>query len=456
MLDLKITGGLVVLRHEVRRLDIGVADGRIVRLAEHITGEASRHFDARGLHVLPGMVDAHVHLNEPRMGHWEGFESGSKALAAGGCTSFLDMPLNGLPPTVSVAAMSQKLRAAANRSSVDYALWGGLVPGNLKELEPLAAAGVIGFKAFMSEPGGEGEERFRRADYATLREGMKRIARLNRVLALHAEDESMVASLAGHSIREGRTGARDYAASRPISAERTAVRQALEMARETGCALHFVHISSAESVRIIRKAKDRGLDVTVETCPHYLVLTEDDMERMGPVAKCAPPLRSAEDQMKLWQAVADGKIDIIASDHSPSPLELKQSSNFFQAWGGIAGAQSSLELMVDEGHLKRGLPLPLLCRMLSLNPAVRFGLHPRKGEIAVGADADLALADLQRGYTLESGHLKQRHAYSPYVGRRFGCRVSATFVRGRQAYRADTQSMAEDAAEAGAWLRHST
>lgn len=454
MLDLKITGGLVVLRHEVCRLDIGVADGKIVRLAGDITDVANRHFDAQGLHVLPGMVDAHVHLNEPGMGHWEGFETGSAALAAGGCTSYLDMPLNGLPPTVSAAAMSRKLRAAANRSAVDYALWGGLVPGKLKELEPLAEAGVIGFKAFMSEPGGEGEERFRRADYATLLEGMKRIAGLNRVLALHAEDEAMVASLAGHSIREGRTGARDYAASRPVSAERTAVRQALEMARETGCALHFVHISSADSVRIIRKAKERGLDVTVETCPHYLTLTEDDMERMGAVAKCAPPLRSAEDREKLWQAVADGHIDIMASDHSPSPQELKQSPSFFEAWGGIAGAQSSLELMVDEGHLKRGLPLPLLSRMLSLHPAARFGLHPRKGEIALGADADLALMNLGRGYTLESKHLKQRHPYSPYVGRNFGCRVSATFVRGRLVYEADADPNPADRAAAGIWLRY--
>ncbi|NHN31015.1 allantoinase [Paenibacillus agricola] len=435
MLDLKITGALVVLKHEVARLDIGILDGKIVRLAPDLTEQASELVDGSGLHVLPGMVDAHVHFNEPGMGHWEGFASGSAALAAGGCTTFIDMPLNGLPPTVTVAALHEKL-LAAEQSVVDFALWGGLVPGNLEHLEPLSAAGVIGFKAFMSEPGGDGVGRFERADSATLLEGMQQIAKLGGILALHAEDENMVVVMAEQAISHGQLSAYDYAASRPIAAECSAVRQALAMAEQTGCALHFVHISSAEAVWLIQEAKVKGMDVTVETCPHYLALTVDDMQadKHGTIAKCAPPLRSPVEQAKLWDVVAAGHIDMIASDHSPSPFELKQSDNFFEAWGGIAGAQSSLELMVDEGHLKRKIALPLISQMLSHGPAKRFGLHPRKGEIALGSDADLVLVDLARPYTLEQGHLKQRHAYSPYVGRQLSCRVLATWVRGRLVY----------------------
>jgi allantoinase len=458
MLDLKITGALVVLNQEVARLDIGVIDGKIVRLAEAVTEDAAKQIEASGLHVLPGMVDAHVHFNEPGMGHWEGFATGSSALAAGGCTTYIDMPLNGLPPTVSVSALNTKLLTAQN-SLVDYALWGGLVPGNLDQLESLAEAGVVGFKAFMSEPGGDGVGRFERADHTTLLEGMKRIAKLDRILALHAEDEDMVTVLAEHAISSGKTGAYDYAASRPISAECSAVQQALLMAEQTGCALHFVHISSAEAAWLIQEAKVKGMDVTLETCPHYLTLTVDDMEQQGAVAKCAPPLRSAADQARLWEVVGGGHMNMIASDHSPSPLELKQKANFFEAWGGIAGAQSSLELMVDEGHLKRQLGLPLLSRMLSLNPARRFGLHPRKGEIAIGGDADLVLMDLFKSYTLEQGHLRQRHAYSPYVGRQFSCKVLATWVRGRLVYQFNESDLLNESHDqtrgepAGIWLR---
>ncbi|NOU92211.1 allantoinase [Paenibacillus sp. LMG 31456] len=456
MLDLKITGGHVVLRNEVRRLDIGVKDGRVVRLEDSLADEtAAQHYKADGMHVLPGMVDAHVHFNEPAMGHWEGFATGSAALAAGGCTTYIDMPLNGLPPTVSVAAMESKLKAAEGRSKVDYALWGGLVPGKLDQLEPLANAGVIGFKAFMSEPGGDGEERFQRVDEATLLEGMKLIAKLNRVLALHAEDEAMTVMLAERAASSGKGGALDYAASRPIAAECEAVRQALLMAEQTGCALHFVHISSAAAVELIHAAKAQGLDVTLETCPHYLTLTEDDMMNLGAVAKCAPPLRSKEEQEKLWNALAAGQIDLIASDHSPSPPELKQAENFFKTWGGIAGAQSSLELMVDEGHIKRGLPLPLLSQLLSLNPARRFGLYPRKGEIALEADADLAIIDLNHTYTLKSEQLEQRHAYSPYVGRTFSCHVSATFVRGELVYN-HSSLVGARVDDQGKWLRYSS
>lgn len=449
--DLVIRKGTVVLREEVRQLDIGIQGGKIAALGENLVySEDTPVYDAEHLHIMPGMVDAHVHFNEPALGHWEGFATGSAALAAGGCTTYIDMPLNGVPPTVRLSALERKLAAAEGHSLVDYALWGGLVPGNVGNLQELAEAGVIGFKAFMSCPGGEGEDIFTEVDDLTLYEGMKEIARLGLVLALHAESEEIVSKLAAQALAEGRREALDFVATRPIAAELEAVNRALFYAEQTGCKLHFVHISSAEAVQAITEAKAKGLDVTVETCPHYLVLTSADLERLGSVAKCAPPLRTSEDQAQLWAALADGRLDILASDHSPCPTHMKQG-DFFEAWGGISGAQSSLELMLDEGYLRREMPLPMLSRMLSLEPAKRFGLHPRKGEIALGADADFALVDMKLGYSLQESDLLYRHKHSPYVGKAFGCRVKATFLRGAKVYELG-EGVVEKAD--GIWMRH--
>jgi len=452
-LDLVIKGGTVVLSDEVRLLDIGLKDGKIAQLSERIDAAASGAgvLNASGLTIMAGMVDAHVHLNEPGLGHWEGFETGSAALAAGGCTSYMDMPLNGQPPTVTVAAMEQKLAAASHQSYVDYALWGGLVPGKLEHLEPLAAAGVIGYKAFMSYPGGSGEDIFREVDDYTLLEGMKRIARLGRVLALHAESEPIVSRLSERMQAEGKLAPADYIASRPVIAELEAINRALFYAEQTGCPLHFVHISSAEGVRLIEEAKRRGIDVTVETCPHYLLLTADAMETKGAAAKCSPPMRDARNLELMWRAVADGHIDMIGSDHSPSPSELKRGDHFFAAWGGIAGAQSSVELIVGEGHIKRGIPLPLISRLLSAGPARRFGLSETKGEIRIGADGDLVLLDLNKPYMLEESHLYQRHKHSPYIGETMRCKVAATLCRGAIVYE-EGGGLAK--AKAGQWVKH--
>ncbi|WP_306766052.1 allantoinase AllB [Paenibacillus sp. IHB B 3415] len=288
--ELIIRNGDVVLPGEVRKLDIGVKDGRIAALGEALHGSpATTIIDAAGQYVLPGMIDMHVHFNEPAFGHWEGFRSGSASLAAGGCTCYADMPLNGNPPTVNIEALRLKTEAAAGNSAVDYVLWGGLVPGNLEDLEELAAAGVTGFKAFISNPGGEGEGRFREVDDDTLYQGMVRIAAIGGILALHAESEEMTSALGAAALREGRSSARDFAASRPPEAELEAVARALLYSERTGCRLHFVHISTSAALELIHEAKQRGLDVTSETCPHYLILNEDSMEELGPLAKCAPP-----------------------------------------------------------------------------------------------------------------------------------------------------------------------
>ncbi|MCC3372685.1 allantoinase AllB [Cohnella sp. REN36] len=435
--DLIVKKGTVVLPGDVVQADVAVRDGKIAAIAADLdAGLAAGTIDADGHLVMAGVIDVHVHFNEPNFGHWEGFATGSAALAAGGCTAYAEMPLNGNPPTVDEDALREKERLAAGHSAVDYAFWGGLVPWNLDRLQELANAGVVGFKAFMSNPGGAGEGRFREVDAATLRAGMERIAALGGLLALHAESDELTFRLAARARAEGRTGARDFADSRPVEAELAAVAEALALAEETGCRLHFVHISSPEAVRLIADARRRGLDVSLETCPHYLTLTVDDMARLGPVAKCAPPLRDAARREGLWASVLEGEVDLIASDHSPCPEEMKAAPGltFFDAWGGIAGAQNTLELMLEEGWVKRGMSLPALSALLSANPARTFGFYPRKGEIAVGFDADLAIVAQARPRALTRSELRHRHPHSPYIGRHLSCKVVATLCRGITVY----------------------
>lgn len=390
---------------------IGIADGRIVALHG---GSAVVEVDATGLLVLPGVVDAHVHFNDPGRADWEGWETGSRAALAGGVTSVCDMPLNSTPPVVNAAAFDAKRAAAEARSACDFALWGGLVPGHLDDLEPLAERGVIGFKAFMSH---SGIDDFPRADLATLRAGMERAARLGRPVAVHAEFD--------RDRPHPGTSVRDYLNSRPLESECEAIRAALDIAGETGCTLHVVHVSSGRGAALIAEARVRGVDVTCETCPHYLVLTGDDMERLGAVAKCAPPMRDPAEREALWTALRGGAIQTIGSDHSPSPWAMKTDADFCKVWGGISGIQHLLPLLLD-AELS-----PELCAALTAhNPARRFRL-PGKGGLAIGADADLALVELGGSYEVTADTLLYRHRHSPYVGRKLRARVRRTILRGQ-------------------------
>lgn len=439
--ELIVAGGRVVLPDRVVIADIGIKGGLITAVSDSLDRMlAEEVYDASGKFVMPGAIDVHVHLDEPGLGHWEGFKTGSAALAAGGCTTFIDMPLNGIPPTVTEEALRLKLKAAADSGSyVDYALWGGLVPGNAADLRPLAEAGVAGFKAFLSAPSDTGEGSFLNVDHRTLVEGMETIAAMDRILALHAESEPIVSRLAQSKKQAGAVTMRDYLESRPPEAETEAVRYALELAAKTGCSLHFVHISTPGAVRLITEAKRSGLDVSLETCPHYLAFTAEDAVRIGSEAKCSPPLRSAEEREEMWRLIAEDRIDMIASDHSPCPPELKAvpDGNYFGPWGGIAGAQHTLELMIGEGWKKRGIPLPQLAKLLSENPARRFGLRGRKGAIEQGLEADLVIIDTESSYVLSRDLLYYRHPHSLYEGFRFECKVAATLLRGKFVYEAD-------------------
>ena len=404
--------------------DIAVTDGVIAQIAPEISGAARTEIDARGLHVLPGVLDAHVHFNAPGREDWEGVTSGSSAFAAGGGTTFIDMPLNSSPVTTSPAAFDAKLEVMRRESVTDFALWGGLVPGNLEALPELAARGAVGFKAFMCN---SGLAEFESVDDATLFEGMRVAAQLGLPVAVHAENDAIPALLAVQAQSRGETDARAYLNSRPIMVELEAIGRALLFAEEVGCALHIVHISSARGVQMVAAAKTRGVNVTSETCPHYLVFCDDDLERLGAVLKSAPPVRSNLERDALWLEVIAGNVDVIGSDHSPAPMIMKTSANFFKIWGGISGVQSTLPALLTHGHHSRGIALSQIAAMLSANPAQRFGLAG-KGRLEAGCDADLALVKLDQNWTLEE--VLYKHAQSPYLGQRFTGRVAQTLLRG--------------------------
>ena len=430
MLELIVRGGMLVTPEGVRQADLGISGGQIVQVAPEIAEPARQEIRAAGLHVFPGLIDVHVHFNEPGQAHWEGIASGSAALAAGGGTAFFDMPLNSLPCTLDGPSFDLKLSAMQAHSRTDFALWGGLTPGNLEHLPELAERGVIGFKAFMCN---SGLPQFPACDDATLFEGMRLAAQLGLPVAVHAESEALTAHLTQQKRQKGQTTWRDYLDSRPVYTELEAIQRALLFARETGCRLHIVHISSGAGVVMAAEARAKGVDVSLETCPHYLAFTEEDLERLGAVGKCAPPLRSRTEQDLLWNQVLQGQVDIIGSDHSPSPPEMKQGEDFFALWGGIAGVQSTLGVFLSEGWHQRGLALERLAALLAANPAKRFGLA-QKGRLAEGYDADFALVDLGQTYTLRQEDLFYRHPISPYLGRTLVGVVQETWLRGQRVY----------------------
>lgn len=436
--DLIVRGGTVVTEAGERRADIAIAAGEIVAVEPELAGSVTEQIDAAGLYVFPGVIDAHLHFNEPGRAEWEGIATGSRAVAAGGGTCYFDMPLNAHPPTVDAAAFDAKLAAMQVASVVDFGLWGGIVPGNRDCLDELAERGVVGYKAFMAN---SGIEDFAASDDLTLYEGMERAARLGRIVAVHAENDALVSGLAQRARAEGRTGVRDFLASRPVVAELEAIARAILFAEETDCPLHIVHVSTGRGVALVAAARARGVNVTCETCPHYLVFTEADVEELGAVAKCAPPLRRGSDQRELWQRVMGGDVPFVASDHSPAPASMKTGDDFFAIWGGISGCQTLLRSLLTDGWEERGLPLAQIAALTAGAIARRFDI-PKKGRIAPGYDADLALVDLRASDVLQQSDLFYRHQHSPFVGRKMRGRIVRTILRGSTVY-ADGRIVAE-------------
>lgn len=431
LLDLVIRGGTVVTPAGLERADVAVAGGRVVRIAPRMDEPARETVDAEGLHVFPGIIDAHVHFNEPGRTEWEGIASGSAALAAGGGTAFFDMPLNSLPPVLDAAGFAAKRAAAEARARTDFALWGGLVPGNLERLGELRDAGAVGLKAFLCASGVE--EFPPVADAATLRRGMRRAAELGMIVAVHAEDDALTRRLTEEARARGAVDARSWLATRPVEAEERAIRLATEVAGETGCSLHVVHVSSPEGLELIAQARSRGVDVSAETCPHYLLLTEGDVAALGAPAKCAPPLRSEANRLGLWSALESGRIQTVGSDHSPAPPAMKASADFFAVWGGISGCQHGFPLLLSAAleRAPAATALPRMAELLASNVARRFRLGPGKGRLAEGADADFALLEIGRPSVLRNEELLYRHRQGPYGGRRCRVRVVRTLLRGR-------------------------
>lgn len=432
--DLIIKNGTIVTAESVIQGDIAIKNGKIQEVGEGLRGSAVRVIDAEGKHVLPGLIDTHVHFNEPGRTEWEGIATGSRSLAAGGATSFFDMPLNSTPPTINKENLDLKKACADEKSVVNPYYWGGLVPENIADLKELHENGVIGFKAFMS-PSGIAD--FNHVDDETIFKGMKEIASFGSLLAVHAESTVICDQLAEEKQKQGKTSARDFVESRPIISEIEAVRRIISYAEATGCKLHIVHASSRKVVDIITEAKQRGVDITVETCPHYLSMTVKDLEEKGGLAKCCPPLRDEDEVEDLWAAIANGEINVIASDHSPAPASMKTiTDNYFEGWGGISGAQSTLNIMLTEGHFKRNLPLEKIVELTATNPAKLFGLM-NKGAIEAGYDADIAIVDLNESFELKNEDLFYRHQHSPYVGMTFQGKVKTTIVNGEVVFEND-------------------
>ena len=393
-----VRGGTVVTARGIEPADIAIKDGVITAVGRDLD-ELSDELDATGLHVFPGGIDSHVHFNEPGRTAWEDIGHGTAALAAGGYTAFVDMPLNNLPVTTTVEAFDLKLAAMRRSARIDYGLWAGLVPGKLDQLAPLVEHGAMGFKAFMCP---SGIDEFPACDGRTLREGMKRIGELDSILLVHAEDPALLREPAGPT-------ARDFVESRPPEAEWSAISQLIELASETGCRVHVVHVSTVEGAAML------GGLVSGETCPHYMLYTDSDLDSMGGIAKCAPPLR--RERMPL--------MPMVVSDHSPSTLALKQGDDFREIWGGISGCQSTRQLLLAQDELSPSQ----VAAVTSTNIAERFRI-PNKGDIAPGFDADLWIVDLASEEVVRREELLYRNPFSAHEGRRIRGRTVRTITPG--------------------------
>jgi allantoinase len=417
-----LRGRRVVTPEGVRAASVHMSGGRIDRISEwsDIPGTADV-VDAGSAVVMPGLVDTHVHVNEPGRSDWEGFDTATRAAAAGGITTILDMPLNSIPATTTVAALEAKLLSAVGKTAVNVEFIGGVVPGNVDDIEPLARAGVRAFKCFLTP---SGVDEFPNVSEEDLREAFPVLASTGLPLMVHAEDPAFIR--AGDSS----SSYADYLATRPVKAETSAIELIVRLLRETATRVHIVHLSSAQSLDIVRAAKVEGLPITVETCPHYLAFAAEDIPDGATEYKCAPPIRTRQEQNDLWTALIDGDIDLIASDHSPCPPAMKDTEgDFMSSWGGIASLQLALPVVWTHAR-ERGVGPEAMAHWMSEKTAQLAGLANRKGRLAAGFDADIVVWDPDATFTVDAATLLHRHPVSPYDGKTLHGQVIATYVGG--------------------------
>jgi allantoinase len=434
--DLIIRGGRVVLGETIAPAAIHVSGGVITAITafgETAPGANLIEADETSV-VMAGLVDTHVHINEPGRTDWEGFETATRAAAAGGVTTLVDMPLNNIPATTTLKAFELKLAAAKEKLWVDTGFWGGVVPGNVPELEKLYAAGVVGFKCFLIH---SGVDDFPNVTEADLRAALAELARLDALLIVHAE---MPAPVEKASEAQAASGAdpRSYATflqTRPKEAEDAAVALVIRLSRETGARVHIVHHSSSSALAMIREAKSEGVRITLETCPHYLSFVAEEIPDGATEFKCCPPVRERENSEKLWDALDEGLIELVVSDHSPCPAGMKcrDTGDFLAAWGGISSLQLRLPIMWTEMQ-RRGYSINRLAEWLAHAPARLAGLDKRKGSIIVGSDADILIWNPDAQFRVEPNALHHRHKLTPYAGRTLSGVVRQTFLRGQKIY----------------------
>lgn len=410
-----------------RVVDLAVSEGKWAAIGERLGEGFGEEFNGRGNILLPGVVDAHVHFNEPGRADWEGLETGSRALAAGGGTAFFDMPLNSSPPVLDGAGVREKRRLCEEKSRTDFGIWGGLTPASIQTLEEMADEGVIGFKAFMC---GSGLDEFGKAGRAVLAAGMQVAAKRGLVVGVHAEDERVIAEHAAKFPRERANdvsnGMLQWCDSRPVEAELAAIRIAMDLAGEAGVKLHVVHVTHSDCLELIAEGRKQGVDVTAETCPHYLILDKGMAGHIGPYAKCAPPLRSREAVDGLWGAM--NLIETIGSDHSPSPPGMKVGDDVFAMWGGIAGCQHGVPLVCGEA-VDGKMDLEMISKKWRENVFRRFGV--KGGGIEEGENADFFLMETC-GKAISADSLLYRHAISAYTGIEQKRKVFGTWLRGER------------------------
>jgi allantoinase len=434
--DLIVRGRRVVTPEGVRPAAIHVRSGVIERVAPFEEAPAGGQMsDAGTAVVMPGVVDTHVHANEPGRAEWEGFDAATRGAAAGGVTTIVDMPLNSIPATTTRDALRTKIATAEGQCHVDIGFWGGIVPGNTKEIAGMLAAGALGFKAFLVP---SGVDEFPHVGEADLRPAMVEMSRRGAVLLVHAEVPGPIEAAAAAWEGAGPVELREYdrwLRSRPPEAEVEAVEMLVRLVRETGCQVHVVHLSTPAALPALRAARAEGLPISAETCPHYLTFCAEEVPEGGVAWKCAPPIRARADREALWEALRAGEIDLVASDHSPCPPEMKglEAGDFRAAWGGISSLQVTLPAVWTAAR-ERGFSVTDLAAWMCSAPAQLAGIFDRKGSIAPGKDADLVIWEPEMRFTINPAALQHRHKITPYAGRTpFGV-IRFTILRGETVY----------------------